>query len=65
MRKIAFWLALVLLFMIPWENSVIVDGVGRISRLMGILVAAFWLGTVLATGKFRQLRPFLCKADGR
>ena len=58
MRKIAFWLALVLLFMIPWENSVIVDGVGRISRLMGILVAAFWLGTVLATGKFRQLRPF-------
>lgn len=58
MRKIAFWLALVLLFMIPWENSVIVDGVGRISRLMGILVAAFWMGTVLATGKFRQLRPF-------
>lgn len=58
MRKIAFWLALVLLFMIPWENSVIVDGVGRISRVMGILVAAFWLGTVVATGKLRQLRPF-------
>lgn len=58
MRKIAFWLALVLLFMIPWENSVIVDGVGRISRVMGILVAVFWLGTVIATGKFRQLRPF-------
>ncbi|MCB8976646.1 MAG: O-antigen ligase family protein [Ardenticatenaceae bacterium] len=58
MRKIAFWLALVLLFMIPWENSVIIDGVGRISRVMGILVAAFWLGTVIATGKFRQLRPF-------
>ncbi len=58
MRKIAFWLALVLLFTIPWENSVIIDGVGRIARVLGLGVAAFWLGTVLATGKFRQLRPF-------
>ncbi|MCP4417254.1 MAG: O-antigen ligase family protein [Chloroflexi bacterium] len=58
MRKIAFWLALVLLFIIPWENSVIINGVGRISALMGVLVAAFWLGTVLATGKFRPFRPF-------
>lgn len=58
MRKIAFWLALVLIFTIPWENSVIIDGVGRITRVLGLFVAAFWLGTVLATGKFRQLRPF-------
>ncbi len=58
MRKIAFWLALVVLFTIPWENSVIIEGVGRIARVLGLIVAAFWLGTVLATGKFRQLRPF-------
>ncbi len=58
MRKVAFWLSLLLLFTVPWENSVIIGNLGRVSRVMGLFVAAFWFGTVLATGKIRQLRPF-------
>ncbi len=58
MRRITFWLTLVLVFMIPWEDSVILTGVGRISRVAGLAVGVFWLGTILARGRVRQLRPF-------
>ena len=58
MRKYAFWLSLLLIFMIPWEDTVIVAGIGRISRVVGLGVAAFWAGTVITSGRLRQLRPF-------
>jgi O-antigen ligase len=44
--------------MIPWEDSVIIAGVGRVSRVAGLPIAAFWAATVLTTGRFRKLRPF-------
>jgi O-antigen ligase len=58
MRTIAFWLSLLLIFIIPWENSVILPGLGRISRVVGLGVGLFWLGTVVINGRIRQPRPF-------
>jgi O-antigen ligase len=58
MRTIAVWLSLILIFMIPWENSVIIAGLGTLTRVTGLFVAAFWVVTVLATGRFRKLHSF-------
>ncbi len=58
MRNITYWLSLILIFAIPWENMIFVAGVGTISRIIGALVAVFWLETVLVTGEFRKPRAF-------
>ena len=59
MRTIAFWLSLLLIFMIPWENMITTgSSVTTGARLMGVLVAAFWVGTVVFTGKFRKPHLF-------
>lgn len=58
MRTIAFWLSLLLVFVIPWENILLIGGLGTASKGTGLVVAAFWIGTVIVTGEFRKLRPF-------
>ncbi len=58
MRKIAFWLSLIMIFTIPWENLITVESLGTVSRAMGYLVAVFWAITVVVTGRFRALRSF-------
>ena len=59
MRTIAYWLSLVLIFMIPWEN---VNSLGSTeatwARAVGLLVGAFWVFTVIVTGEFRNPHPF-------
>ena len=58
MRTVAHWLSLILIFVIPWENSILVEGVGTASRAVGFVVAGFWVVTVVVTGRFRKLRRF-------
>ena len=58
MRTVALWLSLILIFVIPWENTIDVEGVGTASRAVGLVVAAFWLLTVVASGRFRKPHPF-------
>jgi O-antigen ligase len=58
MRRVAFWLSLVLIFMIPWENSITVGSLGTLARVTGILAAAVWVGAVLVTGRFRKSHLF-------
>lgn len=58
MRTVAFWLSLFMIFVIPWENSIDIEGVGTVSRAIGLVVAAFWIATVIVTGKFRKPHPF-------
>ena len=58
MRSCAFYLSVLLIFTSSWENILFFEGVGRISRLIGLLLAAVWMLTVLTTGEFRRLRPF-------
>lgn len=58
MRKITLWLAVILIFIIPWEDSISVAAVGSLAKVMGIVVAAFWVATILLEGKFRKPHLF-------
>lgn len=59
MRTIAYWLSLAMIFTVPWATFVVLPGVGTLSRFMGLVAAAFWLATVLVTGRLRKLGPFM------
>jgi len=58
LRTIAFWLSLVLIFSIPCEAVIEYPVLGSASRVIGIALATFWMGTVVVTGRFRKLTPF-------
>lgn len=58
MRKITFWLAVILVFIVPWEDSISLTTMGSLARLIGLVVAAFWAGTMLVEGRFRKPHLF-------
>jgi O-antigen ligase len=53
-RKTTYVASLVLIFIIPWEDSISTASLGSLARLMGIVVAGFWLGIIVIEGKFRK-----------
>src|SRR5690242_594568 len=53
LRRIAFWLAVAFIFTIPWENGIQVGGVGRVSRLVGLITFVVWLAALLADRRMR------------
>ncbi len=57
MRTVAFWFSLILIFVIPLENVALVPGLGRISRIAGLLAAALWVIMVIMTRKMSKPRP--------
>ena len=58
MRRIAFWLSLLMIFILPWEGSITIAAVGSIARLVGFAVAGFWLATILTEGRFQKPHLF-------
>ena len=54
MRRITYWLAVLLIFIIPWEDSISIESLGSLARVMGLVVAAFWAATMLVEGRFRK-----------
>lgn len=58
MRTITYHLSLVMIFVIPWQNIVNIEGLGTISRAVGLLVAVFWVLLVVSTNRFRRPLPF-------
>jgi O-antigen ligase len=50
MHHIAYWLSLLLIFLIPLEKGAHIEGFGTISRLMGLVVAAVWLLSTISDG---------------
>jgi len=58
MRNIAFLLSLVLVFSIPWEDIVTMGEIGTLTRVIGMLAAAVWLGSALVAREFRKPHPF-------
>jgi O-antigen ligase len=58
MRTLVFWLSLILIFMIPWENAITVATLGTLTRVTGLFVAIFWVATILVTGRVRQPHAF-------
>lgn len=58
MRVVTFWLSLILIFVIPWENMISVTGVGELGKVAGLLVGVSWVATVVITGRLRRLHLF-------
>ncbi|UCD97597.1 MAG: O-antigen ligase family protein [Chloroflexota bacterium] len=62
MRKIAFVLSLVLIFMIPWEGVIRFAGIGDSEstavKFFGLGVSSIWVISVLIAGGFRKPGPF-------
>jgi hypothetical protein len=58
MRKVAIWLSLIMIFIMPWEDAITINALGSLTRLTGFVVAGFWVLTVLATGRVRKWRAF-------
>lgn len=54
MRKLAYLLSVLLVFIIPWEDSVSVTTLGSVAKLIGLVLAGCWLVTILLEGKFRK-----------
>mgnify|MGYP001169664032 CR=1 FL=1 len=58
MRKVTYLLATILIFIIPWEDSISVSSMGSLARVAGLVVAVFWLATMLMEGRFRKPHLF-------
>ena len=58
MRKVTYWLTIVLIFIVPWEDSISLTTWGSLVRVMGLITAAFWLVTILLEGRFRKPHVF-------
>lgn len=56
-RRIAYLLSLVFIFLLPWEDSIATSGWGSLARVAGLVLAALWLATIGIEGRFR--RPHL------
>lgn len=60
MRRVAYLLSLALIFTIPWEGAFHLPGLGTAATVMGLVVGAFWIVTVVLTGHLRApSNPFL------
>lgn len=58
MRRPAFWTLWLLVFTIPWENLLVLPGVGTVSRLVGVIAVSTSLLAVMGRGRFRSLTLF-------
>lgn len=58
MRKITFWLSLILITTIPAEGIVVIPGFGTISRLIGYLAIGTWFASALNSRYLRQFHLF-------
>ena len=54
-RKAAFFFIWMLVFVIPWENGVVIHGFGTITRAVGIPAFGMALLAILESGKLRTL----------
>lgn len=59
MRKIVYWLSLVLVFTIPWEGAFHLPGLGTAATVMGLVVGACWSFTIVITGRMREPITYL------
>lgn len=54
MRNFAYFLSIVLVFSIPWENSIIISHVGTLSRMIGLFATAIWLLSIFSVKKLHK-----------
>jgi O-antigen ligase len=58
MRTLAFLLSLVFVFVVPWEGTIELPGLGTAAKMIGLATGAAWVASVLITNRFRRPRPF-------
>ena len=58
MRSLAYRLALLLVFAVPWEAAVQVGSLGRGSKLIGAALAVVWLLSIVGRGRLREPGDF-------
>jgi O-antigen ligase len=63
-RAVAWPLLWVLVFSIPWEKSLLIAGVGTITRLLGVLTVLAGIGAVLQRRSLRRPNLVLILAAG-
>jgi O-antigen ligase len=44
--------------MIPWEDSISITALGSLAKFIGLILAGFWLATMLIEGRFRKPHLF-------
>lgn len=54
-QKCAFWMVWLLVFVTPWENAIVLPGIGTISRIIGVATLLFGLFAVFESGRLRVL----------
>ena len=57
-KAVTYWLALAFIFVIPMESAIVVSGLGKLSRIVGLLLAVSWFLAFLVTGKTRTPKAF-------
>ncbi|MGQ0850067.1 MAG: O-antigen ligase family protein [Actinomycetota bacterium] len=57
-RKLAYWATLGFVFSLPWENTVRFSQLGRVSRVLGLLIFGLWLVVVLKERRMRTPHRF-------
>jgi len=58
MTSLAYGALWVFIFAVPWENIIVIPGIGTISRLMGMVAVGFAVLAALMSGRLRRLQPF-------
>jgi O-antigen ligase len=58
MTTVAYWALWLFCFAIPWQNIILVSGVGTISKLLGMVAMGFAILAALYSGSVRKLQPF-------
>lgn len=58
MYVITYWLSLIMIFTISWENIIYIDAIGTISRSIGLMLASFWVLTVISSNRVRKPNAF-------
>ena len=64
MKRLAYLVALLLIFVIPWENTVEVRDIGTISRFIGLFAGAIWLLAVVVEGDVRRPNLYVVLVTG-
>jgi O-antigen ligase len=54
MRKITYLFSLAFIFTIPWEGVINVPGLGTAAKLVGFVLAASWIVTIIITNRLRK-----------
>jgi O-antigen ligase len=58
MTSLAYAALWVFVFIVPWENIILISGIGTIGRLMGMIAVGFAVMAALMSGRVRRPQPF-------